>query len=478
MLESLSPSSVWKYFEQFCTIPHPSGHEQKAAEYIIRTAARLGLPAITDATGNILVKKQATDDFHATTIILQSHLDMVPQKNENTRHDFITDPIRPFVDGKWVKAKGTTLGADNGIGVAITLAILENSTIKHGPIEALFTLDEERGMTGAFGLTPEFLSGRTMINLDTEEENEICIGCAGGTDIKCSIPVTFENAPENYRFFLISLKGLQGGHSGMEIHLGRANALKITADFLQTLKNSIPIKIAIFNGGSARNAIPREAFCTIAVPESHYDALNNTVEAFQTTTSYKFKNTDPDLCFKYEAVNSSYPVLSELNVHQLLDALTRCPNGVISMSPALPTVQTSNNCAIVKTESDSLRIDCMLRSSLDSELQHYKNRISEIFITNGGRVSYGSMYPGWQPVDSNLLSTMKNAYIKVHQKEPNVVAVHAGLECGIIGSKYPGIEMISCGPTIRFAHSPDEQMNIPSVERFWRCLITGLDLIK
>lgn len=479
MLENLSPQAVWHYFEQFCGIPHPSGYEQRAAEFIIHCAKELGLPATTDNAGNVLVRKGATNTTYTTTIVLQSHLDMVPQKNEGTEHDFTKDSIKPYIDGEWVKARGTTLGADNGIGVAIALALLQSTTIEHGPIEALFTLDEERGMTGAFGITGDLLTGRVLFNIDTEEEDEICIGCAGGTDIKATIPVHREKTDPAHRSLLLTLKGLQGGHSGMEIHLGRANAIKLMSEFIATLHDIHDMRIADFFGGSARNAIPREVFCTITVPFNLTDLIERRFMAFGAQAARKYHTTDPGMIHLCTLTDDRTTVLSAHSGRTFINALAACPNGVISMNSEVPdAVQTSNNCAIVKCNDNHFRVDCMLRSSDSKELAQLKDAITETFTNSGATVDYGSIYPGWQPKpDSHLLSIMLKAYTTVHRQAPKVVAVHAGLECGIIGSKYPDMDIISCGPTIRYAHSPDEQMHIPSVERFWRCLIAGIEML-
>jgi dipeptidase D len=480
MLENLEPKPVWNYFENFCTIPHPSGHESQAAQFIIDCAAKLGLTAISDATGNVLIRKKATDSTKKETVILQSHLDMVPQKNAATLHDFKKDPLRPIIDGDWVKAQGTTLGADNGIGVAIALAILESKTIKHGPIEALFTIDEERGMTGAFGLAKDFITGRTLINLDTENEHELCIGCAGGTDIIAQIPIQFESSGNKHAIYQITINGLQGGHSGMEIHLGRGNALKLMCRLLLMLSDELDCRIVNFHGGSARNAIPREAFAVVAIPEQKADALKKTTEHVETLFINEYRGTDPNLRILLSEAGKSQPTIVPACSRRLLAAISECPNGIINMNSAVPgTVQTSNNCAIVNNNGTAFRIDCMLRSSLETDLFLYKKAITGIFERQGASVTYGSVYPGWQPVtDSKLLIAMTRAYTSVHRKPPEIVVVHAGLECGIIKEKFPGIDMISCGPTIKCAHSPDEQLHIASVERFWRCIVAGLEMIE
>jgi dipeptidase D len=477
MLEHLEPKPVWKYFEQFCAIPHPSGCEQAAARFIIDVAAKLGLPAITDATGNILVRKKGTAGYtDKSPVVLQSHLDMVAQKNSTTKHDFTKDPIQPYIDGEWVRARNTTLGADNGIGVAIACAVLENNEISHPPIEALFTLDEERGMTGAFGMSPDLLTGKRLINLDTENEQELCIGCAGGTDIVALLSVTRTPPTPERTGAEISIRGLSGGHSGMEIHLGRGNALKLAARLLADLSSHIDLQIASLQGGSARNAIPREAFITVAIRPSDSEALKKAAMSMEKTLRSELGAADPGLSISIAETALPKQVLDMTSSKRLVAALAGCPYGVIRMSASMPgVVETSNNLSIVTPIPEGFRVECMLRSSLDSAMADLRKRVSTVFTDAQAAVTIGNSYPGWQPEPgSRLLAIMKQAYAAVHGREPEVVAVHAGLECGIIGAKYPGMELISCGPTIRLAHSPDEQMNIPSVERFWRCMVEGL----
>ena len=478
MLEQLKPQSVWKYFEQFCAIPHPSGHEQQAQKFVIDSAAKLGLTATTDATGNVLIRKKSTgNQIDRKTVALQSHLDMVPQKNEATVHDFRKDPIRPRIDGEWVKATGTTLGADNGIGVAVALAVLESRSINHGPLEALFTLDEERGMTGAFGLAKDFLSGGTLINLDTENEHEICIGCAGGTDVVAELPVSTLPVPVSGKAFSVSIKGLRGGHSGMEIHLNRANALKCMAMVLSAALKEIDLHLATLSGGSARNAIPREAFAEVTIPANKADAFIGIVTKVRNEISGTLTPTDREFSLVVSEISPPQKIITDDSLQRLLTILTECPYGVQKMSATVPDmVETSNNLSAVVTRPESIRIDCMLRSSSDSQLSNLRDRIDGIFKKQGATTTFGSTYPGWQPdPESSLLAVMKKAHHQVYGKNPEIVAVHAGLECGIIGSRFPGMEMISCGPTIEYAHSPDERMNIASVERFWNWLVTALE---
>ncbi len=478
MLEQLQPQSVWKYFEQFCAIPHPSGYETRAQQYVVECAANLGLTAITDTTGNVLIRKKAIDKRTGRkTVVLQSHLDMVPQKNAATEHDFKKDPIQPMIDGEWVTAKGTTLGADNGIGVAVALAVLESNSIQHGPIEALFTLDEERGMTGAFGLAEDFLAGRMLINLDTENEDEICIGCAGGTDVAAELPVSTQPAPTSGKAFSVSIKGLRGGHSGMEIHLNRTNALKCMAKVLSAASKEIDLHLTTLSGGSARNAIPRESFAEIVLPSDKADLFSTIVAKIKTEITATLTPADHGFSLAISETTLPRTVITDAALQRLLMVLNDCPYGVQKMSNTVPDmVETSNNLSAVATRPESIRIDCMLRSSSGPGLKALRDRIDHLFKQQGAATTFGSTYPGWQPdPDSSLLATLTAAHRSTYNKDPEIVAVHAGLECGIIGSKFPGMEMISCGPTIQFAHSPDERMHIASVQRFWNWLSTALE---
>ncbi len=475
MLERLDPQPVWNYFEQFCAIPHPSGREKAAAEFIVSQAAKLGLHAITDNVGNVLVRKKGAR--HSTgSVILQCHLDMVPQKNETTIHDFQKDPIRPYIDGEWVRARGTTLGADNGIGVAVALAVLESGTIRHGDLEALFTVDEERGMTGAFGLADGFLTGRRLINLDTENEDEICIGCAGGTDIIAKMPVATDTPDRGSAGFSIVVDGLRGGHSGIEIHLNRGNALKLLARVLESCLG-YGLRVHSLRGGTARNAIPREAFALVTVPQSEAVRFRESVSTIEKICKQELSDSDPGCRIGVAEYTLPKAVFDDGTRKRLLAALSECPYGVLGRSERMPdVVESSNNLSIVSAEERGIHIDCMLRSSSDIRLSELKSKITGIFTDKGASVSYGSTYPGWQPdPGSSLLATMKQAYRSVHGKDPGMVVVHAGLECGIIGARFPGMEMISCGPTIRGAHSPDERMNVQSVGRFWKWLVAGLE---
>lgn len=477
MLENLEPSVVWKHFEKICSIPHPSGAEEKIANYVIDLAAKNNLSTIKDSAGNVLVRKNSTNIEKKDAVVLQSHLDMVPQKNSEVVHNFLTDPILPYIDGQWLKAKATTLGADNGIGVAIVCAILESKEIKHGPIEALFTVDEERGMSGAFGLSKDILKGKMLINLDTENEDEICIGCAGGRDIVATFRILSEQTPKNCVAYNLKILGLKGGHSGIDIHLNRGNALKLISTLLKELYDCCELKVSSLNGGSARNAIPREAFATVCVPVDRVENFKITVDNYKKRMLKKYKEIDPDFNITITETTLPEKILSKESFEVTLLAMIECPNGVLEMDKNFENVvETSNNLSIVSLKEDIFRIECMLRSSSTESLVSYYNSISDIFAKYQAKIADGNIFPPWQPkTNSRLLEIMKKAYTDLYKKELKVVVVHAGLECGIIGSKYPEMEMVSCGPTIRFPHSPDERLHIASVNRFWKWLIKSLE---
>ena len=469
-LSHLTPQLIWEHFEQLCAIPRPSKHEEKAAEYVKKVAEDLSLEVQTDATGNVLVKKAASKGFeNHPTVILQCHLDMVPQKNESITHDFLTDPIVPIIDGAWVKAQGTTLGADNGIGVAIALAILESSDLVHGPLEVLFTIDEETGMTGALALQPGFLKGALLINLDTEQEDELCIGCAGGLDAKAQFTLSYEKVPDNMHSFSIAVKGLAGGHSGIDIHLGRANAIKLLNHFLFVSSKKFGIRIGSIHGGSVRNAIPREAFSTIAVPKIFVSEFISFAREFEYMSKMRLAGADPGMYICIEESVSPQNVFTHHIQDLILQSIYACPNGVFRMSDKVEgVVETSNNIAIIECNDQALSAHCLLRSSVEFARDDLANAVHCAFSLGGAQVSFTGGYPGWEPdPSSELLNVMKRVYKEKNGREASIIVVHAGLECGIIGASHPGLQMVSCGPTIKFPHSPDECVEIASVERFW-----------
>lgn len=479
-IDSLAPHPLWKYFNAYCSIPHISKHEQPAIQFICEIARQFKLDVQTDPAGNVLVRKDAHHSKKSSpTVILQSHLDMVPQKNDGINHDFYKDPIQPYIDGEWVKAKNTTLGADNGIGVAAMLAVLTSSELVHGPLEALFTVDEETGMTGANHLSPNFLKGNYLINLDSEEDSEICIGCAGGTNASAQLNSPCEKSSQNVAAFNITIKGLSGGHSGVDIHLGRGNAIKLLNRILFSLIQNFEIRISSFNGGSVRNAIPREAFATFVVPTVLKNQLLEFIPQINKDIYNEFSSTDPDLQITLSETESPQIVLTSPTQENLVRAIYACPNGVYKMNNNFPgVVETSNNISVLECNSGKITIHCLLRSLLQSGREDLSNAVLSALSLAEAHVEFSGAYPGWQPSPtSNLLKIFTSTYKDLFKQNPNVNVIHAGLECGIIGSKYPNMEMISIGPTICNPHSPDERVNIKSVQKFWDYLKVCLENI-
>lgn len=479
-INELTPKSLWKNFESLCTIPRPSKKEERVISFVIDFAKKHGLAYKKDDVGNVVISKPATKgNEHKPGIVLQSHLDMVPQKNSATVHDFEKDPIQPYIDGEWVKAKGTTLGSDNGMGVAASLAVLEATDIAHGPIEALFTIDEETGMTGAFNLKPGFLSGSILLNLDSEDEGELYIGCAGGLNTSATFTFNQEAVPSNSKAFKVNLIGLKGGHSGVDIHLGRGNANKIMNRFLWKADRELDIRIASIEGGSLRNAIPRESFVKITVPAAHEGALKNWAVEFGKMIKNELSSVEPDIAFELVADEMPAKVMDKATQTKFLNAIYAVPNGAMRMLSDMPeVVETSTNLAIIKSTDKSIEIKCLLRSSVDSAKDDLANAMTSVFELAGASVVHDGSYPGWKPnVNSKILQTMKQVYQNKYGKTPEVKVIHAGLECGIIGDVYKNMEMISFGPTIRFPHSPDEKVNIATVAKFWDYLIETLKSI-
>ncbi|MDR0694891.1 MAG: aminoacyl-histidine dipeptidase [Prevotellaceae bacterium] len=479
-IANLEPTRVWKNFFALTQIPRPSKHEGKVVEYVTSFGKRLGLETIVDDIGNVIIRKPATKGMeNHKGVILQTHLDMVPQKNSDTPHDFEKDPITAYVDGAWVRAKGTTLGADNGIGVAMAMAVLEATDLPHGPVEALFTIDEETGMTGAFGLKPGLFKGEILINLDSEDEGELYVGCAGGLDGAFVFNGTEEPAPAGYEAFRLSVKGLKGGHSGMDISLGRGNANKVLFRVLYQLSNEYGMRLSSVDGGSLRNAIPREAFATVLLPADKAAAAKQAVAATFRTIAAELSGTDEGLAIALDAVATPGKVVDEKTQKALILAVYACPSGVMRMSYSVPElVETSNNLAIVKLENGVARISCLLRSSVDSAKDDLAAMMGAVFTLAGAKVNFTGGYPGWKPNPASLvLQTMKGVYQKLYNKTPEVKAIHAGLECGLLGGVYPHWDMISCGPTIHSPHSPDERVKIDTVEKCWNFLVETLKTI-
>lgn len=476
-LLSLEPKLLWENFYRLTTIPRPSKKEGNAVKFVESVGKSLNLETITDKVGNVIIRKPATPGYeNRKGIILQSHLDMVPQKNSDKQHDFEKDPIQAFIEDGWVKARGTTLGADNGIGVAATLAVLQSTDLVHGPIEALFTIDEETGMTGANNLQPGILKGDILINMDSEDEGELYVGCAGGTNANIRFTYKDEPVPANYVAYRISVTGLKGGHSGLDINLGRANANKLMFRFLKYAVANIGLRLASIDGGSLRNAIPREAFSVVVVPEKATDELKEAIEDFFKIYRHEYGKVEPDLKFSAEKTSMPLHLMDEMTQDDLINAIQACPNGVVRMSTDMEgLVETSLNLAIVKSENHEVKALALLRSSVDSAKEDVESTLESIFRLAGAEIWFDGQYPGWKPnMDSAILKTMQKVYNDKWGKVPAIKAIHAGLECGILGSAYPNWDMISFGPTIRYPHSPDEKVNIETVSLFWQFLVETL----
>jgi len=472
-LLNLEPKNLWKNFSEMCAIPHPSKFETKIIEFACSFGNQLKLETKVDSIGNVIICKPATPGYeNRKTVVLQAHLDMVPQKNSDTNFDFTTDPIEAYVDGDWVTAKGTTLGADNGIGAAAAMAVLEDKELEHGPLEVLLTIDEETGMTGAFQLEEDALKADILLNLDTEDEHEICVGCAGGLNANIEFKSPLTICPTEMQAFEIAMTGLKGGHSGMDIVLGRGNANKLMNRLLYMVNAEMDLRISSINGGSLRNAIPRESFVVCIVPNQKVKKFNKLVELFLGQIRTELSVVEPDFNLKITQVHTPEKVYQREVIDKVINAVYACPNGVVRMNDEMPDlVETSTNMAIVKTSGETIKIQCLLRSSVDSAKDDLANAIQSTFDLAGATTVFTGSYPGWKPnMQAGILSVVREQFEKQYGEKPNVQAVHAGLECGIIGAKYPKMEMVSFGPTICFPHSPDEKVHIQSVKRFWNLL--------
>ncbi len=475
----LAPSQIWTWFEKLNEVPRPSKKEERIIAFVRQAGEDMGLETIVDDAGNIIIRKPATaGKENVTPVALQAHLDMVHQKNSDTEFDFDSQGIESWIDGDWVKAKGTTLGADNGMGAASILAVLSADDIEHGPIEGLFTIDEETGMTGAFELQPGLLQAKILLNTDTEDEGELTIGCAGGVDSSVSVDCKSQT-PGNGTWLKLSVTGLCGGHSGCEIHLGRGNANKIMNRILWTCQQSgANFEVASINGGSLRNAIPRESFAVLNVgSESEF---RKTVDAIAATIKSELAKTESDLSIEIESTEAVDSVLEPSLQRSLLAAIYASPCGVIRMSDQVDgLVETSTNLSLVNIDSQKASIEFLSRSSVESAKTDVTNQIDATFSGIATTVTHSGDYPGWTPnADSKTLSLMKQIYREMFDEDAVVNAVHAGLECGIIGSHYPGLDMVSFGPTIKNPHSPDEKCHIASVEKYWRYMVEVLKRIE
>lgn len=478
-IKDLKPELVWGYFYELTQIPRPSKKEEKVVAYLMDFAKKHNLEAKKDDVGNVVIIKPATSGMEdRPTVILQGHVDMVCEKNAGTEHDFDKDPIETYVDGDWLKAKGTTLGADNGMGVAAALAVLASDNIVHPKLECLFTVDEETGLTGAFALGKDFLSGDILINLDTEEEGEIYIGCAGGKTSTAKFTYTPTEVPNGYFWFKVEVNGLNGGHSGSDIDKGLGNANKILNRFLWDLNKNGELALAEFNGGNLHNAIAREAWAIAGVPVAEKESIAVKLNILAADVESELKRVDAGVKLKVQSFDTPKVIVDKNTTFKLLNALYACPHGVLGMSHEIEgLVETSMNLASVKMkEENTILITISTRSSTESLKNDAASMFKAVFDLAGAEVKFADGYPGWTPnQDSKILKVARDSYMRLFGKDPEVKAIHAGLECGLFLEKYPHLDMISCGPTIREAHSPAEKMEIPSVAKWWDYL---LDILK
>ena len=480
-IKSLHPQVVWGYFYELTQIPRPTGHMETVTRYIVDFGKQLNLETEQDETGNVIIRKPASPGYeNRKAVVLQSHLDMVPQCNESVTHNFTKDPIVAYIDGDYVKAKDTTLGADNGIGVAMSMAILADSLLKHGPVEALFTVDEEVGMDGANGLKPGFVHGRILLNCDSDEEEKIFVGCAGGADLN----VTFQykkgapliNGDVAVQLFL---SGLKGGHSGLDIHLGRANANKLMFRFLKEAVRDYGVRLATIDGGTTRNAIPREAKAVITLPKDNVELLWELVSDYQDLYRMEYAGIEDNIHFTAEMTDIPFLLIPEEIQDDLINSIEGCQNGVATLLADFPgIVESSSNLSIIKSSERAIEIKILARSASESRKAYLLSSLDSIFSLAGAWVEYGGAYNGWQPnPNSPVLKAMKETFQKIYGKQPEVTVVHAGLECGIIQGVYPDMDMISFGPNLKHLHSPDEAVSISSVERTWNYLKAVLENI-
>ena len=476
-IRNFKPERLWHYFAEILEIPRPSKKEEKIAAYIVNFGKKLGLETLRDEIGNVLIRKPAVKGKeNLKSVILQSHMDMVCEKNNEIDFDFDKDVIKARVENGWVKASGTTLGADDGIGVAAQLAILEADNIEHGPIECLFTVDEETGLTGASNLKPNLLKSNILINLDSEDEGELFIGCAGGKDTLANLEFSKENVPDNIVSYKVIVNGLKGGHSGDEIQNGLGNANKILNRLLWNASKNYNLRLSVFDGGNFRNAIAREAFSIVTVPEKFQNEFLKYVEDFKNTIKKEYKITEVNLKVKVEISETPEFVIDETSQNKLLNAIYSCPHGVIAWSAEIANfVETSTNLASVKTLENEFFITTSQRSSVESAKKDVCDMVASVFKLANAKVKHTDGYPGWTPnPNSEIVEIVKSTYFELFKKKPKVLAIHAGLECGLIGYTYPKMDMISFGPTLRSVHSPDERLEIETTKKFWDLLVAVL----
>jgi dipeptidase D len=469
-IQELEPRALWNNFYNITRVPRPSGKQDEISKFLLDFGKSLGLETIKDETGNVLIRKPATKGMeNRKAVVLQAHMDMVPQKNGDVQHDFGRDPIDAYIDGEWVTARGTTLGADNGIGVAAAMAVLQSTDIAHPTVEMFITVDEETGMDGAFGLKGGLLKGDILLNLDSEEEGELCVGCAGGLDATATFKYKEVEIESGDVAMQINLTGLKGGHSGIDIILQRANANKLMFRLLKEAVINYEARLAQYDGGNMRNAIPREACTVVTIPHENIDDFVDFVKEKEKQFIEEYKGIDDGLTLDVQKVNLPTGLVPAEIQDDLINAVTACPDGVFRMIPEVPgVVETSSNLAIIKTDGSAITLNALLRSSVETRKQELAEMFDSVFALAGAKIEFSGAYPGWKPdMKSPILKTMCETYEKINGKQPEVVIIHAGLECGILGTNYPAMDMISFGPTIRHPHSPDEKVNIATVQHFW-----------
>lgn len=480
-VKDLKPALIWQCFDEITKVPRPSCHEEQIRNYLLDFAKKHNVEVATDECGNVVMRKPATKGHeNAPTVVLQSHMDMVCEKNSGVEHDFMKDPIQTYIDGDWVKAKGTTLGADNGIGMAAALAVMIDPELEHGPVEALFTINEEIGLEGAQNLGKDMIKGKMLLNLDSEDDGEIFVGCAGGIDTTAEFTYKKSLAPENFVFLKVSVSGLLGGHSGSDINAGRANANKVVARFIWECSQKWDIEVSEFNGGNLRNAIPREASAVFGVHSDHEKEVARYLNKYKEEIINEYKDVEPSIALTIEHTEKpEYCIDSDTSL-RLVRALYSAPHGVYSMSKELEgLVETSTNLAAVKMiEGEKIKITTSQRSSVESRKKDIAGQVEAHFQLAGAKVSHSDGYPGWAPnMNSPIMKISADAYEELFGVRPAIKAIHAGLECGLFLDTYPELDMVSFGPTMTGVHSPDEQLLIPTVEKFWKHLSRVLEKV-
>ena len=473
-VKDLKPALIWQCFDEITKVPRPSCHEEQIREYLMRFADKHGIAVKTDAVGNVVMsKKGSAGHENAPTVVLQAHMDMVAEKNSGVDHDFMKDPIQTYIDGDWVKAKGTTLGADNGIGIAAALAVMADDSLEHGPVEALFTVNEEMGLEGAQKLGEGMISGKILLNLDSEDDGEIFVGCSGGVDTTAVFTYNRSFSPENFKYFKVKVSGLLGGHSGGDIHLGRANANKIIARFIWECSKKWDIEVSSFNGGNLRNAIPREAEAVFGIHSEHSSQVDKFLTAYAASIRNEYKGIEPSMDLAIESVDAPDYCIDSKTSLSLVRALYSAPHGVISMSHDIEgLVETSTNLAAVKMEGDNkIKVTTSQRSSVESRKVDIAGQVEAHFQLAGAEVTHSDGYPGWAPnMDSAIMKIAAESYEELFGQKAAIKAIHAGLECGLFLQNHPDLDMVSFGPTMTGVHSPDERLLIPTVEKFWKHL--------